>query len=303
MILGGYLILPTTFDNDQRLRFNKGVLAVIIVALLTGGYSLTGLVWFACPSTLFRLDNIFIPVFSVSLFAFCSACYALAASPRYVFSQPSAPVTLALTVASAFVYGVFALMMRRAVKRMTRTYHQSQIAQNVTPTAGQWQDPGYYQNFNQNMHPGATRSPGTAYEPYASRSPQASFDGGSMMPTRQPSEEELVNQQMAKLLTRSDLGLNTAASRSTFQLEWPQGTEPDVELDASGATRQPTFDDSGRLLAPNPGGRKRSQSAGTGPLIKISRPSSRERGASRHQRAGSRDDRRREIEMDNLPAR
>jgi hypothetical protein len=301
MILGGYLILPTTFDNDPRLRFNRGVLAIIIVALLTGGYSLTGLVWFACPSTLFRLDNIFIPVFSISIFAFCASCYALAASPRYVFSQVSAPTTLALTVASASIYGIFALMMHKSVKKMRQQYDQSQWRQSATPMPGVWQDQGYYQNPGQTLNP-AARSPSAVYEPYASRSLN-SFDGGGTMPPRQPSEEELVNQQMATLLTRQDLGLNTNASRSTFQLEWPQGEEPEVELDGTGRRRQPTFDDSGRLLAPTHGGRKRSQSAGNATWKKVTRAVGTNGGGTGHQRAGSRDDRRREIEMNNIPGR
>lgn len=295
MILGGYLILPTTFYDDPDLRFNKGVLAIIIVALLTGGYSLTGLVWFACPSTLFRLDHIFIPVFSVSVFAFCATCYALAASPRYVFSHAAAPTTLALTLASALLYGISALVMQRNVKRMRTTLGPNQHPQNAGATAGTWQNASYYQNFNQNMHPSAcTRSPSSAYEPYASRGPN-SFDGNSMSTvTQQPSEEELVKQQMAKLLTRPDLGLHQNSSRSTFHLDWPQGEEPDVELEGSGRGRQHVSVDRSKLLAPGAAGRKRSKSTGNAERHTFS--------PGGHKRAGSRDDRRREIEMNNLSA-
>lgn len=291
MILGGYLTLPTTFYDDPALRFNKGVLAIIIVALLTGGYSLTGLVWFACPSTLFRIDHIFLPVFSVSVFAFCATCYALASSPKYKFSHPAAPTTLALTLASALLYGIFALMMRKNIKRMKGA---NQYAQNGAGT-GTWQDNTYYQNFNQNMHPSAaSRSPNSAYEPYASRSP-SSFDGNSMMTvTQQPSEEELVKQQMAKLLTRPDLGLHQSSSRSTFHLDWTPGEEPDVELEGSGRRKQHRASDSNQLSVPL-AGRKRSKSAGTAGRHSMPHPSP-------HGRSGSRDDRRREIEMNTLPA-
>jgi len=293
MILGGYLILPTTFDDDPRLRFNKGVLAIIIVALLTGGYSLTGLVWFACPSTLFRIDHIFIPVFSVSVFAFCATCYALAASPRYVFSHAAAPTTLALTLASALLYGVFAMMNNRNIQRMRSSVDANQFPRNSTTVAPAWQEAGYYQNYNQNMRPSASRSPASAYEPYAARSP-GSFDGGSMITvTQQPSEEELVKQQMAKLLTRPDLGIHQNSSRSTFHLDWPQGEEPDVELEGSaggGRRKHRTTVDGSQLLVPSAAGRKRSKSAGSAAQHTYSPASN-----------GRRDDRRREIELNNLP--
>lgn len=294
MILGGYLILPTTFDDDPRLRFNKGVLAIIIVALLTGGYSLTGLVWFACPSTLFRLDHIFIPVFSVSVFAFCATCYALAASPRYVFSHAAAPTTLALTLASALLYGIFAMMNNRNIRRMRTSIDGNQYPPNPASTTPQWQEGGYYQTYTQPVPASASaRSPGSAYEPYASRSP-GSFDGGSMMTvTQQPSEEELVKQQMAKLLTRPDLGLHQNSSRSTFHLDWPQGEEPDVELEGSGGRRKNrTTVDGSQLQVPTSAGRKRSKSAGNATRHTYS--------PAGHGRRESRDDRRREIEMNNL---
>ncbi|KIW04840.1 uncharacterized protein PV09_04022 [Verruconis gallopava] len=306
MILGGYLILPTTFDSDQRLRFNKGVLAIIIVALLTGGYSLTGLVWFACPSTLFRLDHIFLPVFSVSLFAFFAACYALAASPRYVFSDPSAPTTLALTLASASVYGIFSLMMHRSVRRMTRALDQNPYGVGSTTMQGPYQDPAYYPQYAQSVHP-STFSPANGYEPFSGARSHASFDGAaSMRSTQEPSEEELVNQQMAKLLTRRDLGLSQNASRSTFHLDWPQAEEGDHELEGGiGRRRQSAMDDSGRLLAPAAAGRKRSQSAGgnAGAWNRFSRAVGADPGSTRHQRISSRDDRRREIEMNDMHTR
>jgi hypothetical protein len=294
MILGGYLILPTTFDNDSKLRFNKGVLAIIIVALLTGGYSLTALVWFACPSTLFRLDHIFIPVFSVSIFAFCASCYALAASPRYVFSHPAAPTTLALTLASALLYGIFALMNNRNVRRMRSPVEPVQNTHYTTPVAGTWQAAPYYQSYN--VPPNAsTQSPSSAYEPYA-RNPN-SFDGNSMAKvTQQPSEEELVNQQMAKLLTRQDLSVNNNSSRSTFHLDWPQGEEPEVELEGSiGRKKHRTTVDGSQLLVPSAAGRKRSKSA--------SSPSRHTSSPAGHGQSGQRDHHRRDIEMNSFSPR
>jgi hypothetical protein len=304
MILGGYLILPSTFDDSAQIRFSKGVLSIIIVAFLTGGYSLTALLWFACPSILFRIDSIFVPVFSVSLFGFLATIYAFASSPRYSFSSPTAPITLALTALSAIVYGALALHARIKVTKLTRVpdptaYNYNphyNSYNNATPTTGQWQEPGFYQNFIQNMHPTA-------------RSPN-SFDGTSALTTPPPTEEELVNQQMARLLHKPDTGANPNASQSTFRLEWPQGEED--ELDQLGRRRMRTFSAStnGGFLAPGHtrGSRSHSESSRSGAWTQIARVIGSDRGRNDssggsgpgHQRGKSREERRREIELATL---
>jgi hypothetical protein len=304
MILGGYLILPSTFDDGAQIRFSKGVLSIIIVALLTGGYSLTALLWFACPSILFRVDSIFIPIFSVSLFGFLATIYAFASSSRYSFSSTSAPITLALTIVSAIIYGALALFARRKVSKLTRivpdpnvyNYNPNYNSYNATPTSGQWQEPGYYQNFIQNMHPTA-------------RSPN-SFDGASAMTKPPPTEDEMVNQQMARLLHKPDIGANPDASQSTFRLEWPQ--EEEDEIDQFGRRRMRTFSagTNGAFLAPGQtrGSRSHSESSRSGPWTQIARAIGSERGRNErpggsrpgHQRAKSREERRREIELATL---
>ena len=152
---------------------------------------------------------------------------------------------------------------------------------------GSWQASNYYPSYNANTPLSATtRSPNSTYDPYASRSP-GSMDGSfATTVAQQPSEEELVNQQMAKLLTRPDLGLNQSSSRSTFHLDWPQGEDADVEPD-NAARRHERQGSGSQYLVPNAAGRDRSSRGGTSP-------------GGRHKRAGSRDDRRREIEMNNL---
>lgn len=298
MILGGYLILPSTFDNNAQIRFSNGVLAIVIVALLIGGYSLTALLWFACPSILFRVDYIFLPIFSVSLFGFIATIYAFASSSRYSFSFASAPITLALTVLSAIVYGSLAVLARRKVSKLTRitpdphtyNYNPNYNNYNNTPTSGQWQEPAYYQNFVQNMHPTA-------------RSPN-SFDGASAVTSPPPTEDEMVNQQMAMLLHKPDLDTNPNASRSTFTLEWPPGEEEEINP-LTGKRRKRTFSAgmNGAFLAPGHtrGSRSRSESSGSGPWNSIARAIGRPDGSGPgHQRAKSREERRREIELNTL---
>jgi hypothetical protein len=288
-----YLVLPSTFDSDSQLRFGTSVLAVVIVALLTGGYSLTALLYFACPSLLFRLDSVFIPNFAGSVFAFLAVMYSIASSPRYSLSQAMGPTTLGMAAASAILFGLLALVAQRKVRSMNKQQNTLMYNRSIagTPTTGLWQEPNYYQNFIQNMHPTAARSP-------------ASFEAPlTALPI---SDEDLVNQQMAGLLRKTDPGPSPDASQATFRLEWPQGEEDD--FDAFGRRRQRTFSASGRLLAPGGpppvhGARTRSESvqeSRSGVWAKLrGRPESRGGPASQF-RTKSRDERRREIELGQL---
>ncbi|KAE9971687.1 hypothetical protein EG328_005461 [Venturia inaequalis] len=305
MILGGYLILPSTFDGNAQIRFSKGVLYTIIVALLTGGYSLTALLWFACPSILFRVEAIFIPIFSVSLFGFLATIYAFASSSRYSFSHASAPVTLALTVVSAILYGSLALFARRKISKLTRPvpdsnpYHYSPNRNSYqnTPPTGPWQEPAFYENFIQNMHP-------TARKPN-------SFDGASLMNILPPTEDEMVNRQMEALLHKPDVGADPRASRSTFTLQWPQAEEEENNRPGNRRTRTSSVGTNGTFLSPGHtrSARSRSESSRSAPWAQIARVMGSERGKNGkpdgsqpgHQRAKSREERRVEIELNTLP--
>jgi len=121
MLLGGFLVLSTTFDKDAQLRMSSGVMTIVIVALLTGGYSLTALLWFACPSTIFRLQCIFVPAATSSAFGFLATAWALATSPRYDITAPSCSVTIVLCIVSAAVYGGLAAHASHGIKKDNTT--------------------------------------------------------------------------------------------------------------------------------------------------------------------------------------
>ena len=54
-----YLILPGLYAKEYELRFDRPVLTVIVVALLTAGYSFTALLCFACRNERFQADGVF----------------------------------------------------------------------------------------------------------------------------------------------------------------------------------------------------------------------------------------------------
>lgn len=319
-----YLILPSTFETDPQLRFSKGVLSIIIVALLTGGYALTVLLYIACPSVLFRLESIFIPTASVSAFSFFAILYALASSNRYTFSLAPCPVSLALSATSATLYGALAYFTDRRIlglkgktdrirewRRHTRAASTPTITQSnnlcyssggyndpvagtssaaTATNQGSYMEPNYYANFIANMHPTARKYHRSNYPPGVS-------------------DDEMVAQQMAALLKKKDSDPSPDASSSTFRLDWNFNEEDDIDP-LTGAKRKPTFDmnsPAGRRAVQEARGQRSGRST---PLLKITKAlgiSGAERGRSENRgeegaRAKSREERRREIEMANLGA-
>lgn len=61
-----YLILPGLYAKEHELRFSTSVLSVLVVALLTAGYSFTALLCFACRNDEFQAENVFVCVFCAS---------------------------------------------------------------------------------------------------------------------------------------------------------------------------------------------------------------------------------------------
>ena len=309
-----FLILTTTFNTNSALRFSRGVLSIIIVAFLTGGYSLTLLLWFACPSLSFRLDSIFLPTASVSAFSFLAVCYLIASSSAYNPTATPCGITLALAATSATLYGALSFFTLRRMRQITRKKHGisramawnaltgtpsiSHSAPDGSPDATPWIDPGYYQNYTANMHPAAAKSSHAS-----SDYPNATAGSGSPPLT----EEDMVNQQMATLLRTQGSGPSPDPTQSTFRLEWPIGDDDEVDP-VTGAMRTRTLSASGGRLVP-PGqnhDRNRARSA-TGPMARLGRAmgitGDRGRTDSRHERnerAKSRELRRQEIELGNV---
>jgi hypothetical protein len=55
-----FLILPGLYAREPQLKFSQAVLSVIVVALLTAGYSFTALVCFACRNDMFQAERVFL---------------------------------------------------------------------------------------------------------------------------------------------------------------------------------------------------------------------------------------------------
>jgi hypothetical protein len=221
MLLGGFLALTTMFDKHPQLRMSSSVVTIITVALLTGGYSLTVLVWFACPPLLFRLENVFIPAASACLFGLVSTAFCFATSTRYDITSPAAIIAFSLTSSSAAFYCFVAFLTKRTVSRI------------IEPSELAW----------------AGKSLDFEYTKQGVAIPVRSVTNSSNGSKRskksaKPTEQDLVNQQMATLLTRANTDAHTP--HATFQLEWPIAN-PEERDRQQRANRPRTFDSHGRV--------------------------------------------------------
>ncbi|KAH9821999.1 hypothetical protein Tdes44962_MAKER04896 [Teratosphaeria destructans] len=219
MILGGFLMLPATFDTSEGLKVNASVIGIFAVALLTAGFSLTALVCFAVRSPFFQADSIFLPALISSVLGLLTVLYNFLISSKYKWNTPALLVTVAAAL-SSIIYAVLLVFTRRrgsdASARGASVALGAQAqgmglrhAHSISSGAGTWQDSTYYENYNQNMFPAAAREPQpTGYDP------------------NHITEEEMQRQQMLMLLLQKDQHPSPDPSASTFRIDW-QGRDED----------------------------------------------------------------------------
>lgn len=286
MILGGYLLLPSTYDTAPRLRFSIHVLSIFIVALLTAGYSLTALLYFAVHSLLFHRDAVILPTLASSLLGLLTLLYAFVSCTRYAFTA-GAVASLILSCASITVYSILFLWNHRVLSHLQRSSSLSGGGSYaLAPTHAQQQhiyysDPNYYSNYTQNMYP-------TAYTP---------TEPNQAPHSRTPTDDDYIAQQMALLLTKADPGPSPDAMTETFRIGLP-GDGDETPVNQSGGVREYY----GRSKFLTVGAPQRSMwERMTG--RPVDRGRAEERGGSgERERAKSREERRREIELGTLQA-
>ncbi|KAK5128755.1 hypothetical protein LTR85_000088 [Meristemomyces frigidus] len=211
MILGGYLMLPATFDNDPLLRVSKSVIGIFAVALLTAGFSFTALLCFAVRNPLFQADAIFLPSLTSCALGLLTVFYDFLISSRYVWNTPALLLTIAASL-STIVYGILLIYTHRKigiVKARAPGINVPMRPMSMSSAGGTWQDSGYYENYVRNMYPASSHQPQPmGYDPKAI------------------TEEELQRQQMLMLLLQKEQPPTPDPSQSTFHIDW-QGQETD----------------------------------------------------------------------------
>ncbi|MCJ1359948.1 MAG: hypothetical protein MMC33_009951 [Icmadophila ericetorum] len=116
IILLGFLIFPTSFNNTLSSQSGLSIAALILLAL---GYSLSVALWFTCTSTLFQLDVLFLPCLLSCVLGLLNVGITLGVnpppSPQSHWNTASiSALTLALT--SGMIYGGLTLYTFRKVQ-------------------------------------------------------------------------------------------------------------------------------------------------------------------------------------------
>lgn len=222
MILGGFLMLPPTFEKEPGLRVGKAVVGIFAVALLAAGFSFTALLVFAVRNPLFQADHIYLPALTSCALGLLTVLYSFLVFSRYTWNTPALLVTVVAAV-SAVIYGCLLIWTQRrigAIKAKKQEVHHMTIPLAQTPAPTQHrgsevtlhQENSYYENYNRNLFP-------SAYTP-TSQPPPNGYDPNTI------TEEEMQRQQMLMLLLNKDHPSTPDPSQSTFRIDW-QGKEED----------------------------------------------------------------------------
>ncbi|KAL1637937.1 hypothetical protein SLS56_000494 [Neofusicoccum ribis] len=298
MILGGYLIIPPLFHEkpEEELRCEPRIITIFVVALLVAGYSFTALLCFAVKSMIFQSEAIFLPALASSALGLLTVLYNWLVYEHFKWNRASI-IAIALSSGMTLIYGIFLVHTNRRVARLR--------VQLSSRSHNMWQhNSTYYENWIANMFPSVKH-----VSPYYAPPP----DQYNMPPT----DDDLVNQQMAMLLMNKDPGPSPDASQSTFRIQLPIGEDSDGENSpnarrnraaAAVAAARGQLHPTGRVPMSPPqalheyyaASRTRSGSYGQGQPSDARRGRTDSRSGGGGERAKSREERRAEIEMGNV---
>ncbi|KAF2195985.1 hypothetical protein GQ43DRAFT_285952 [Delitschia confertaspora ATCC 74209] len=215
LILGGYLILPGLYEKNPELKFSQAVLLVLVVALMTAGYSFTALLCFAVRKEIFQAEAIFLPALTSSVIGLLTIAYNFLSSRRYLWNT-AAIIGTSLSITSTLMYGVLLLIThRRIVKRKEESPRNQKL----------WSEPSFYNNFIANTYPSAL-SRGNSQNSGHSQG-RGNVNGSLSNTADNPfwSEDDGINHQMALLLMKSDHGPPPDAASATFRIDLPEDHE------------------------------------------------------------------------------
>lgn len=242
------------------------------------------LLCFAVKSMIFQSESIFLPALASSALGLLTVLYNWLAYKHFAWNRASI-IAIALSGGMTILYAIFLIHTNRRIARLR--IHLSSRSHNM------WQhNSTYYENWIANMFPSVKR-----VAPYYSTPP----DQYNMPPT----DDELVNQQMAMLLMNKDPGPSPDASQSTFRIQLPIGEDSDGE-GSPNARRNRSMRHPERGIPMSPPRtlheyyavtRQRSGSHGQGASHDARRGRTDSRNGGGEVRGKSREERRQEIEL------
>jgi hypothetical protein len=218
-------MLPATFDSDPLLRVARSVLGIFAVALLTAGFSITGLLAFAVRDPVYQAEALFLPSLTACVLGLLTIFYDFLISSRFTWTTPALLLTVAAAV-STVIYGGLLVWTYRRIYAQQFT-NPIPFGVNIPPVSlgsdlagvhaasnNSYQPPGYYENYVRNMYPASAHA----------QSPPATSGPGDDV--NNITEEEMQRQQMLMLLLAREEAPTPDPSQSTFHIDW-QGQEND----------------------------------------------------------------------------
>ena len=233
MILGGFLMLPITFLDDDDLRLGKTTIGIFAIAILTAGFAFSGLLTFAVRNALFQVETLFLPTFMACILGLLNVFYCFITNKRYSWNTPAYLLVTAAALSSAIYAGllfgtnrkVSKLRQRgKALERVSQLQQNSDAGRSVdhsihsSATTPRYQEPQYFENYIQNMFPTSAHQPSQAAEGY---------DASNI------TEEEMQRQQMLMLLLQQDHSPSPDPSSGTYRIDW-QGRDEEENAPAQG---------------------------------------------------------------------
>ncbi|QIW96332.1 hypothetical protein AMS68_001850 [Peltaster fructicola] len=221
MILGGFLMLSITYDQDPNIRISSLGLGIFALAILLAGICATVLVCVVIRDLSFRTTEVFRPALASCAIGFLTVFYNFMISSSYVWNI-RAILIAAVAGVGALIYAF--LLFRSSRISSAASVRSRSIAPSIaigehhdaSPSAddqSRYQSPQYYQNYIKNMFPTAS----TTYDPTQSANARPTI-----------TEDEMQRQQMLMLLLKQDQSASAESSSGTFKIEW-QGQEQEQD--------------------------------------------------------------------------
>lgn len=217
-------MLPVTFIRDPELRLSKPAVGIFAVAILAAGFSSTGLLMFAVRNATFQTDRVYSPALISCVVGLLTILYSFLLNKRYYWNTPA---YLSIAVAFLGILAYSGLLIWTSRKTSTlRMRSERHLLPSAPPSAPpesnnsreslvpRYQDSAYYDNYIRNMFPASARSPPAPVTE----------------PTRSAiSEEEMQRQQMLMLL-QTNQAPTPASTQSTFRIDWQDQDQDEGQL-------------------------------------------------------------------------
>ncbi|KAF4550663.1 Hypothetical protein D9617_16g014510 [Elsinoe fawcettii] len=221
LLVGGFLMLPGTFDTSDDFKFSKTAITALSITLAAAGAALTALLLLVVRNWQFHADAILFPAFSSCLVGLLTTLYCFLVHRRYTWSL-AAILTTAFSAGLTVTYGILLFLTQRRIAACkglakpqhiplrshtsyedARTIYEPSIQSTAPPLPqspplptdpvpdGRNREQSFYNNYLSNMYPmlrtdsvTAPRTPGP--QTAGPQTPNTPWDAQSVVSERPP---------------------------------------------------------------------------------------------------------------------